>query len=70
MEILYQYAGYDMVHKISNLKNHYIDTKENIIKYLHSQLEFIEGTTEEEKEKYFEEWFQCYTKPLMTESTL
>lgn len=58
---LYYYAGYDRVHKESNIKNFYWDTKENIINYLKSQCEFKEGTTQEEIDENIEIMFKCYT---------
>ncbi len=64
MEQLYRYAGYDEVHSYTGLKNYYNDTKENIMSYLRSSSEFIEGTSEEEKEKHLEDWFNCYTTAL------
>lgn len=61
---LYYYAGYDMVHKLTNIKNFYWDTKENIINYLKSQCEFIEGTTQKEIDEHIELMFKCYTRSI------
>ena len=58
---LYYYAGYDRVHRLSKIKNFYLDTKENIINYLKSQCEFKEGMTQYEIDEYIEMMFNCYT---------
>ena len=60
-EPIYYYAGYDMVHQLSPLKNFFYDTKENIINYLRESFEYEEGTPQEEIEEHLEAMFECYT---------
>lgn len=60
-DVLYHYYGNDMIHRISDIKNNYTDTKENILNYLRSVCEFVEGTTEIEVEAHIQSMFRCYT---------
>ncbi len=62
MEQLYYYAGYDRLHRDTGIKNFYWDTKENIVKYLTSTIEFKDGTSKEAMEESIELMFECYTK--------
>lgn len=63
-DILYRYYGSDMVHRISDIKNNYIDTKENILNNIRGNYTFVEGTTEEEIEAHVQRAFKCYTTKM------
>jgi len=59
---MYYYAGYDMLHRETKIKNFYWDTRENIFNYLKSIAEFHPGTTEEEINEHINLMFETYTK--------
>lgn len=57
----YFYAGYDILHTESGLKNFYVGTKKEITGYLRSVIEFKEGTSKDEIEEYLNLMFKTYT---------